>query len=227
MSAPPAAGPGAPSSAREVVLSRLRSALADVPATEQVADVAVARDYRSERPMPRGDLLDLFAERVADYRAQVHRTDAAGAPAAVAAVLRAYEVRRVVVPADVPGEWLSAAEGVEPLTDDPASPLAVTDLDGADGVLVGCAVGIGETGTIVLDAGARQGRRALTLVPDLLVCVVHGDQVVATVPEALARLDGTRPLTFISGPSATSDIELSRVEGVHGPRTLEVLLVDG
>jgi L-lactate dehydrogenase complex protein LldG len=129
----------------------------------------------------------------------------------------------VVVPADVPEEWLSGT-GAEVVRDD--GTLTPADLDTVDGVLTGSAVGIAETGTIVLDGGAAQGRRALSLVPDLHVCVIRTDQVVGSVPEGVARLeDPTRPLTWISGPSATSDIELRRVEGVHGPRTLVVLLV--
>jgi L-lactate dehydrogenase complex protein LldG len=129
--------------------------------------------------------------------------------------------RRVVTPVDVPEDWLRGYQGMV-LPDDG---LTVADLDGADAVLTGCAVAIAETGTIVLDGGAGQGRRALSLVPDHHVCVVAADQVVGTVPAGLRRLTPTRPLTFISGPSATSDIELNRVEGVHGPRRLHVLLV--
>nr|MDT0523484.1 LUD domain-containing protein [Streptomyces sp. DSM 41633] len=126
----------------------------------------------------------------------------------------------VVIPADLPIEWVA---GVTTVADTPA--LSVEQLDRADAVLTGCALGIAATGTIVLDAGPGQGRRALTLVPDHHVCVVRTDQIVDTVPQAFAELTPTRPLTFISGPSATSDIELQRVEGVHGPRTLDVLIV--
>jgi L-lactate dehydrogenase complex protein LldG len=113
--------------------------------------------------------------------------------------------------------------GLATVADEP--PLDVSALDRADAVLTGCAVGIAATGTIVLDAGFAQGRRALTLVPDHHICVVRVDQIVDTVPQGFAALDPSRPLTFISGPSATSDIELQRVEGVHGPRTLDVLIV--
>ena len=140
----------------------------------------------------------------------------------VAAAFRG--ARRVAVPAGVPGAWLDGSD-VERIADDP--PLSWSDLDAVDGVITGCAVAIAETGTIVLDAGLDQGRRALTLLPDLHVCVVRAEQVVGSVPEALARLEPTRPQTWISGPSATSDIELQRVEGVHGPRILEVILVEG
>jgi L-lactate dehydrogenase complex protein LldG len=204
-------------SAREEVLRRIRTALADVPADDEVV---VPREYL--RAAPSGvDVLELFAERVADYRATVRRVTAAELPAAVAAALG--DGRRVVVPADVPEEWLSGT-GAEVVRDD--GTLTPADLDTVDGVLTGSAVGIAETGTIVLDGGAAQGRRALSLVPDLHVCVIRTDQVVGSVPEGVARLeDPTRPLTWISGPSATSDIELRRVEGVHGPRTLVVLLV--
>ena len=167
-------------------------------------------------------VLDLFAERAADYRATVERTTPQRLPAAIADALSARGVRRLVVPAGVPPEWLEDST-VECLADDP--PLSVAQLDAADGVLTGAAVAIALTGTIVLDAGADQGRRALSLLPDYHLCVVRADQIVGTVPEALARLDPHRPQTWISGPSATSDIELSRVEGVHGPRTLHILIV--
>ncbi|HEY0487810.1 MAG TPA: lactate utilization protein C [Mycobacteriales bacterium] len=203
-------------SAREEVLRRIRTALADVPPGDQVP---VPRAYLRE--LPSGvDVLDLFAERVADYRATVRHVTAAELPEAVAAALGSG--RRIVVPPDVPDGWLSAVDA-EVVRDD--GTLTAPDLDTMDGVLTGAAVGIAETGTIVLDGGAAQGRRALSLVPDLHVCVVRTDQVVGTVPEGVALVDAVRTLTWISGPSATSDIELRRVEGVHGPRTLVVLLL--
>jgi L-lactate dehydrogenase complex protein LldG len=164
----------------------------------------------------------MFVDRLVDYKAEVTRCMPDGLAEAVATALAG--VRRVVTPADIPEGWLS--EYPETVVKDGPQPLTVADLDAADAVLTGCAVAIAQTGTIVLDGGAGQGRRALTLVPDHHVCVVTSDQVVGGVPAGLRRLAPTRPLTFISGPSATSDIELNRVEGVHGPRRLHVVLVE-
>ena len=206
------------SDARQVILDRIASALQDRPDL-----VPVPRAY--ERALPPGtDIGELFVERVSDYRATVTRTTATGLPAAVAAVLRSHGARRIAAPAGVPDAWLAEAD-IERIGDDPL--LSHRDLDTLDGVVTGCAVAIAETGTIVLDAGPDQGRRALSLLPDLHVCVVFSEQVVGSVPEALERLAPTRPQTWISGPSATSDIELQRVEGVHGPRILDVIFVDG
>ena len=160
-----------------------------------------------------------FAERVADYRAEVVRCSEADLPAAISAALPA--VARVVVPPGLAPEFTEALADV--MVD---SDLAADDLDRLDAVVTACRLGIAETGTIVLDHQPDQGRRALTLVPDRHVCVVRADQVVADVPEAMAVLDPSRPLTWISGPSATSDIELDRVEGVHGPRRLHVIVVE-
>lgn len=202
--------------ARSVVLARIRAALTDRP-----APVTVPRDYDRTRDL--GDVLASFEQQVADYRAVVRRVRESSLPEEIESSLLARGARVVVTPADLPA-WWRVGEFVWSL-DTPMSPLRNSALDRADAVLTGCAVAIAQTGTIVLDAGYAQGRRALTLLPDHHLCVVHADQVVATVPEALARLDPTRPLTFISGPSATSDIELDRVEGVHGPRNLEVLIV--
>jgi L-lactate dehydrogenase complex protein LldG len=202
-------------SSRDVVLGRIRTALSDRPATP-----AVPRDYDLAREL--GDVVDLFAERAADYRALVRRVRRDDLPAEIESSLRARGASRLVAPVDLPAWW--RVPGVVWSLDAPVHPLPIRTLDRSDGVLTACAVAIAETGTVVLDAGEAQGRRALTLLPDYHLCVVREDQVVGTVPEALTRLEPTRPLTFISGPSATSDIELDRVEGVHGPRHLEILI---
>lgn len=204
------------SDAREVVLARIRDALRDHPPA-----IPIPRDYRRTTP-PDLDVVGLFAERVADYRATIRLTTATDISTTIAGALAERGAHRIAVPAGVPEAWLAWAT-VEAVSDQP--PLSVQALDGLDGVISGCAVAIAETGTIVLDAGPAQGRRALTLLPDYHLCVVRADQIVGGVPEALERLDPRRPLTWISGPSATSDIELQRVEGVHGPRTLDVVLV--
>jgi L-lactate dehydrogenase complex protein LldG len=212
-------------SAREEVLSRIRAALgADGPSppeslTHRLPQAGPA--YRTAGRLDQPGLLDLLAERLADYRASVRRAPPDALAAEVAAALAGRGARRVVVP---DGLALALPPDVEAVADDGLSP---QDLDAVDGVITEAAVAIAETGTIVLDGSPGQGRRAITLIPDYHLCLVRADQVVELVPEAVARLAAAaaRPLTWISGPSATSDIELSRVEGVHGPRTLEVILV--
>ncbi|RKN38583.1 LutC/YkgG family protein [Streptomyces hoynatensis] len=214
-------------SGRETVLGRVRRALADVPREESPDEVPVPRDYlATHSPGDRERTLETLAAHLADYRAVVHRTDAAGLPALIARLLAARGARSVVVPAGLPPEWLAEAEGVRQVPDSAAD--TPHELDAVDSVVTGCAVAIAETGTLVLDGGPDQGRRRISLIPDHHVCVVRcPEQVVDSIPQALRRLTPTRPLTWISGPSATSDIELDRVEGVHGPRTLEVALVLG
>ena len=204
--------------ARDAVLGRIRAALEAAPA----AEVDVPRDYETAL-LAGTDHVALFAERVADYRATVHRTDAAGLADAVAGILRGWGARTLVVPDAASDPWLAAAPEIVVMRDEP--PLSKAQLDAVDAVITDAAVGIAETGTIVLDARPSQGRRALSLLPDRHLCVVDVDRIVGTVPEALGRLDARRPLTWISGPSATSDIELQRVEGVHGPRVLDVVIV--
>jgi L-lactate dehydrogenase complex protein LldG len=203
------------SDAREVVLSRIRAALADRPQPS-------AAVLPPTQPGP-ADPVALFAERAGAYRAAVHRVDRADVAAQVAEICAGHGARRLAVPHDLPEGWLPP--GVEATGD-----ATVSALDRVDGVLTGCAAAIAETGTIVLDGGPGQGIRALTLVPDLHICVVPAELVCVSVSEAFQRVEPSvrrrrAPLTLISGPSATSDIELSRVEGVHGPRRLEVVIV--
>ena len=212
--------------AREDVLDRIRHALRDVPGDETAESFPVPRDYRRNREHPEGDV-ERFSERVADYKASVERVRPEGVAAAVAAALRRVGAARVGVPAGLPREWAAPDDGEVTLVRDTLEePLSVADLDALDAVVTGSTVGIAETGTIVLESGALCGRRAFTLVPDVHVCIVRAEDVVDDVPAAIARLSPGRPLTWVSGPSATSDIELDRVEGVHGPRTLHVIVVE-
>jgi len=211
-------------SARDVVLARVRRALADVPVTEEPGAVEVPRAYAEHET---AGTLERFVERVSDYGAGVTQVASAEVASAIADVCRAAGIDRVVLPSDLPGEWLPP--DLETAQD--AGP-GVELLDEVSAAVTGCAFAIAETGTLVFDAGARQGRRALTLVPDFHLCVVEETQVVDGVPAAMRRLAPVlrgkrRPVTFVSGPSATSDIELSRVEGVHGPRRLELVVVRG
>lgn len=205
-------------SSRDAILTRIATALDGAERTPPPA-----REYGAPTPLP--DVAGVFVERVEDYRAVVERVDPDGIARAVADALGA--AGRVVVPPGLPAAWLAGLGDVEVVTDD--GRLSADELDRVDAVVTAAAVGIAVTGTIVLDHGADQGRRALSLVPDVHVCVVRESQLVGDVPESIAPLrdavDAGRPLTWISGPSATSDIELQRVEGVHGPRTLHVVLV--
>ncbi|MBO1765393.1 LUD domain-containing protein [Allobranchiibius sp. GilTou38] len=197
--------------ARETILQRVRTALADRPAAPPVV-----RDYHQAGS--RLADVDVFVERVADYRATVHRCGASVVQERLSDILRARSIMEIAVPRGFPTEWVPTVRTAD-------EPVSVEELDRISAVLTTCCLGIEQTGTIVLDAGPGQGPRVLTLVPDYHLVVVREDQVVAAVPDAVAALDATRPQTWISGPSATSDIELQRVEGVHGPRTLDVLLV--
>jgi L-lactate dehydrogenase complex protein LldG len=190
------------SSAKADVLGAIRAALDPSPAVPDVP-----REYRLAGSLAPD--VDLFCERVAEYRATVHRVAEAG----LDAKLRSLARGRTGIPPGFP------FDGIEDRG------LSVHELDALDTVITGCALAIADTGTFVLDGGERSGRRALTLVPDHHVCVVLASQIVASVPDAIAALDPSRPITFVSGPSATSDIELDRVEGVHGPRDLDVVVV--
>jgi L-lactate dehydrogenase complex protein LldG len=180
----------------------------------------VPRNYRRVDERAPADLVDLLEERLVDYHAVVHR----GTETTIGEVLARRALTSLVVPDGAPDAWRHAVpEDIRQVGDEPR--LSPTDLDRIDGVLTGCRLAVAETGTLVLDAGPDQGRRMLSLVPDYCLVVVRIEQVVAGIPQAVAVLDPARPLTWISGPSATSDIELDRVEGVHGPRTLDVVLL--
>jgi L-lactate dehydrogenase complex protein LldG len=209
--------------ARDAILQRIRAALDETRMHSPDTEPVVPRGYRQADDAPRDEIIARFVERVGEYRASVAETRAEELPRSIAIALARRGARQVVVPAGVPDDWLP--DGIVALQDEPV--LSNEALDSSDGVLTTCALGIAQTGTIVLDAGRGQGRRALTLIPDYHLCVVRAEQIVGIVPEAIAVLAprSGQPLTFISGPSATSDIELNRVEGVHGPRTLEVLVV--
>jgi L-lactate dehydrogenase complex protein LldG len=211
------------SGSREAVLASVRAALQLAPEVPEVP-----RAYRgAAAPEANRDpgATDLFCERVADYQATVKRVSSEELTGALRSACEQRGARRLAVPADAP-TW--TLEGIELVRDDPG--LSPRELDGLDGVLSGCALAIAETGTIALDGTGASGRRALTLVPDYHLCVVRAQDIVSSVPDgvaALARVASEgRPITLISGPSATVDIELVRVNGVHGPRTLDVFVVE-
>ena len=206
-------------SSREEMLARIRVATADITGLPDVP----RRYHLADRGPGSADeaLVSRFEERASDYRATVRRSMAAEVARVIADAVAARGAERIGVPHGFPAPWAALLPG--PVFDDP--PLDVAALDALDGVVTTVAVAIAETGTIVLDTGPGQGSRAFTLVPDYHLAVVRTGQIVSAVPDAVAALDPRRPLTWISGPSATSDIELSRVEGVHGPRTLDIVVV--
>lgn len=211
-------------SSRDRILGRVRRALADVPPDDRPYEQAVEREYLREhggRSLP--ETVDLLAENLADYRAVVHRCTAGDLAATIGRLLTERGSKTVLVPPGLDAHWLDGTDAERVADRAESTP---HELDRVESVVTGCAIAVAETGTIVLDGAPDQGRRRITLIPDHHICVVRvPEQVVPSVPAALERLAPARPLTWISGPSATSDIELDRVEGVHGPRTLEVVLV--
>jgi L-lactate dehydrogenase complex protein LldG len=212
-------------SARSEVLRRIREAKGGVASADaaQAGWSSIERRYRREATRSREVILELLVDRLQDYDARVVRAVHADVRAAAARMLGERNVRRMVIPPGVAAEWLPG--GVEFVVDEG---LAAVELDAVDGVMTGATLAIAETGTVVLQNVAGQGRREVTLVPDYHLCVVRVEDVVETVPEAMARLQTTAGLatTFVSGPSATADIEMTRIKGVHGPRFLDVILVD-
>ena len=213
--------------AREEVLARIAAAHRIAPPPE-LGYEDISREYRTTSDSETAQLTELLIDRLVDYRALVRQCSADDLAAEIADALADRGAHTVVVPSGLDSLWTAGFSG-SVLTDGLLAHYqrTVSELDSLGGVITGCAVAIAQTGTLILDGSPGQGRRVLTLIPDYHLCVVFADQIVADVPQALARLEPTRPLTMISGPSATSDIELNRVEGVHGPRTLEVIIVRG
>jgi L-lactate dehydrogenase complex protein LldG len=203
------------SDAREAILSRVRAAVGESD------DAPFVRTYLRNGSLSGEALVELFCERAGDYRAQVRRVGASEVGATIEQTLQARSAQRICIPSELPTDWRPG--GVELIED---SALGHDELDATDGVLTGATLAIAQTGTIILSGAPAEGRRALTLIPDLHICVLGEEQIVELLPQAIASIAGsrTRPITFISGPSATSDIELRRVEGVHGPRDLVVLV---
>ena len=211
--------------ARQDILARIAEAYRAAP-PPKLGYEDISREYRTASDSSLEALTELLIDRLVDYRALVRQCSNDDLGVTIAQALSERGADTVVANAGLDPSWIADAS-VDVMTDAsaPDDQLSISQLDTVDGVITGCAVAIAETGTLILDGSPGQGRRVLTLIPDYHLCVVFPDQIVADVPQALARLEATRPRTLISGPSATSDIELNRVEGVHGPRTLEVIIV--
>lgn len=214
--------------AKEKMLDTIRQALSGVPDTEKPSDIEIPRTYRKKGELPHAEIVELFAERVGEYKATVKRVKESDLKEVISESCKREHVKKLVIPAGFPEKLLP--DDLKLIFDDSINGLSHNELDNSGGVITTCAHAVAQTGTIILDAGDGQGRRALTLLPDYHLCIVYEKQIVELIPEGFSALETAvkkeeRPITFISGPSATSDIELSRVEGVHGPRRLEVLIV--
>lgn len=209
-------------SAREDIMNRIKSALRDAPVTP-----VVPRIYRRSSDMTAAQRLEQLVDRLVDYKANVFLTPTSDVAARLAELLAGSA--SIVVPHGLEQEWLAALKNdagtLAVHVDSPESRLTVAELDAVDAVVTAAATAVSETGTIMLDGSDDQGRRIISLVPDRHICILRAGDIVEVLPEAIARLEATRPQTWISGPSATSDIELERVEGVHGPRTLDVIIL--
>jgi L-lactate dehydrogenase complex protein LldG len=212
---------------KQEMLNTIRNAISDIPDSEKPGDIEVLRTYRHEGDLSGNEVVRLFKERVGEYQATVTQVKQKDLVHAIEKCCQRENIKKLVIPTGFNREQLP--DSVIPLFDSTENPLSHRELDESDGVITTCACAVAQTGTIILDTGEGQGRRALTLVPDYHLCLVREDQIVHLVPEGFSAMEKSvkqdrRPVTFISGPSATSDIELNRVEGVHGPRRLDVLI---
>jgi L-lactate dehydrogenase complex protein LldG len=207
---------------RSLILGRIRDILGERREPADVAHRRIPRDYRDSGILTFEASVALLVDRLQHYQVGVHRCDASKLPVTIAAALLARGRKHLIVPSDINRRWLPPAAEFRP---DEA--LSSSDLNGCDGVVTACSLAIANTGTIVLRHATGEGRRALTLIPDYHLCVVLAEQIVQTVPEAIRRLAALKPVlvTTVSGPSATADIEMTRIRGVHGPRTLDVVVV--
>jgi L-lactate dehydrogenase complex protein LldG len=210
-------------SAREEILSRLGLSADTSTESERKSERgSIQRSFRLTGTLSTQERMKLFIDRLHDYGAGVHETDQANLPAVVSSVLKGRGKSSLHFPAGFPNAWRpSEFSFIED------HQLSYDQLDHSEGVITGCTLAIALTGTIVLQSEAHEGRRALTLIPDYHLCIVRSEQIVELVPEAMAKLmaSSTKPTTLISGPSATADIEMKRVQGVHGPRVLDVIIV--
>jgi L-lactate dehydrogenase complex protein LldG len=210
--------------ARDEILARIQRSLAAVPRSSTGDHAAIQRSYIRAGKLDAEARLNLFEERVRDYGTEVYRCAQKQLPETIARAMNAVGFRRLLVTDEILMEWLPPA----PLEFSLDHDLSYEELDRSEGVLTACEIAIALTGTIVLRHSAQSGRRAVTLIPDYHLCIVRADQVVETVSEGIRAIGdpGGSPLTTVSGPSATADIEMTRIKGVHGPRVLNVILVE-